>query len=353
MTSIAPPLDRRLLEGFRFACRPGCGLCCYASPAVSAPEADRLLRIEPELPLRPDGQEGFRLLASRPDGGACTLLQDARCRHHDLRPYPCRSFPIVTHLGRRAQSALVLSCPGLDLAPLVGEGRPSAGRSPSGLEGEIAAAEAEAARASLFTLLEEATRAEEELLRRRARRGSPDPEGARAALRKRLPDPDPTGTFALPPPGEDAAIEELPLFFDPAFGRVALRSTEVKTYEALEIAERGGVVRRIGEIPLPERPPELTSGAARLFDGYRRYVLDRDHFLWSAYFELSSGREGSVPDVLTENLVEISTELLYRSAVLARLHGEPGERLDAPALEAGIRSLDAEVLDRPTLGRVL
>ena len=44
-----PAIDLSLLHGFRFTCRPGCGLCCYATPAASPSEQQTLLRLDPSV----------------------------------------------------------------------------------------------------------------------------------------------------------------------------------------------------------------------------------------------------------------------------------------------------------------
>ncbi len=348
-------LDTTLLTGFRFGCRPGCGLCCYASPAVNRGERERLLQIDTALDFEDEPGGEFALLATRPDGGACELLLDNRCRAHAARPFPCRSFPVHGHVGVRFQATLVLSCPGLDLAPLSGWGTPDAlAGGPVGLESELAAVAAESASAPLLSWESEAADAERRLFRRSRRGdGGETPDAVRARIRAEPPALDPTQELALPPPGRDAALEELPVLFDPRYGRVALRSSEEGAYELLGLREAGGSVGRLATIPLPEEVPPLEPSAHAALAGYARYLVDRDHFVWSTYQEIRSGRTGSFSDQLAANRTEALTEVVRRGAVLARFHGRTAERLTLDDLRDGIRAVDAELLDRPTMGRIL
>ena len=108
------PVDVSGLSGFSYACRPGCGLCCYAEPLVTPAEKPPLLRIVPSAEFVSRGR--FEFLGSHSEGGACRLLEGNRCRAHAARPSPCREFPLTAHVGVRLQATVVLTCPGVDLA---------------------------------------------------------------------------------------------------------------------------------------------------------------------------------------------------------------------------------------------
>lgn len=348
-------LDVTLLNGFTFGCRPDCGLCCYATPAVTPTESAALLRIEPSLNLVPTGG-AFHRISDRPDGGACQLLRTQRCRAHAARPYPCRTYPLSIHVGTRAVVSLVLSCPGVGLGPLVriGSGTTtSAG--PEGLGPELRSAEAEARRAPLGAWRAAHARAEARVWRKLARRGSKeDPRAVVAELAARPPGPAPGWSEGFSVPPADAALEELPLFFDPRFGRVAIRSGPADgTWELLALREAGGIEERIGTFAVPEGPWHLEADAGWLLAGYQRYLLARDHLVWSTYLELDSGAEESFEARLRDHLVDAATEVLRRASVRALATGQPSGTLGVTEVEEGIRATDAEMLDRPTLGRIL
>ncbi|MCI4354163.1 MAG: YkgJ family cysteine cluster protein, partial [Thermoplasmata archaeon] len=120
-------LDTDLVAGFAFACRPDCGLCCYAAPSLREGELGALLAILPSFTTDRDhpGQ-----IPSRADGGACSMLVRNRCSVHAARPGPCAEFPLSSHLSDRIQVSVVLSCPGLRLDALRGPAVPRDGAAP-------------------------------------------------------------------------------------------------------------------------------------------------------------------------------------------------------------------------------
>ncbi|HEV2231654.1 MAG TPA: YkgJ family cysteine cluster protein, partial [Thermoplasmata archaeon] len=136
-------LDVALLNGFTFDCRPDCGLCCFAGPAVTAAEAPRLIQLADASAIL-EGPGGLGHLREQGNGGGCLFLEEHRCRAHPVRPFPCRSFPISVHLGVRAQATLVLSCPGLAAPGLDRWARSGPGsQDPVGLAAELAAVRSE------------------------------------------------------------------------------------------------------------------------------------------------------------------------------------------------------------------
>lgn len=352
------PLDRSLLDGFSFRCRPDCGLCCYASPAVTSSEAPALVRLEPGLELVP-GEGGFSQIPARPEGGACRLLRRARCGAHAARPYPCRAYPVLVHIGRRARASLVLACPGVDLRPLGGSGAAPDGvrrQGPSGLDAEIRAAEAEIGRSPLAAWSAEHGRAEDRLFRILARSGyREDPEAVVARLATAPPVAEAGRGAGLSVPPRGAPLEELPLTFDERRGGVvALRGGDRDgTYEIVALREGGGIAERVGTYAVPEEPVRMEPDAERLLHGYARYLLDRDHLVWATYWELANGADGGFGERLRGNLIDALAEVLRRAAVGALAAGAPAPRLGPAEILLGIRATDAELLDRPTLGRVL
>jgi Fe-S-cluster containining protein len=342
-------IDRGLLAGLRFECRPDCGLCCYATPAVSLSERTQLLQIAPWVDTVP-GEDGFEFIPAREGGGACALLQHAACSAHAARPYPCRVYPLVLHVGTRVQAAPVLTCPGLEL-----EGWARAERSaPSGLDDELATAEAELARSPADRWIADHRATEESLARRLRARGRWEaPERIRAEWRRDLPVlPPPVGTFRAPDPG--AELEELPIAFIAGHGVTLLRSADASSrYEALAGREEGGVRESLGVFEITADPRPAPGEPAIALDRYLHHLIESDHFLWAAYHELRSGADDPLRDRLLATLSETRSEALRRGAIFARLHGEGGDSLDLEATLAGLRWMDAELLDRPTLGRVL
>ena len=349
-----PTVDVALLAGFQFRCLPGCGLCCYATPAVSRGEVARLLSIAPGVEcLRGEGEYSF--LAARPDGGACQFLEQNRCRVHAARPFPCREFPLTVHVGDRVQASLVLSCPGVDLDGLSPRGGP-ADPGPTGLDRELRDVREELARRPVARWIDEAVRRRrraEGALVRAGRMARPWPEtvaalAARPILLHRSDFPPP------PPPPPDTPLEELPIFRDASLGEVALRE-HPGGWEAIGIREAGGSSGTLGVFPIPDAAPSLTSAATRRVGEYLAYALGRDHFFWGLLLDcLGAGDRGpSLEEMAETERTEVVAQVVARGWLRARLAGKDGATLGPAEIDDGIRAYDAELLDRPTLGRIL
>lgn len=342
-----PDLDFRLLGGFRFACRPDCGLCCYAEPIVSPSERSALLRIVPEAEFVRRGADEF--LRSAPDGGACGLLAQNRCRAHAARPSPCREFPITVHLGTRAQATLVLSCPGLDLAPL-DRYRGSADTSPPrGLDGEISAVR-DRAKAGIARRVEEGMRRRRRIVRRLSAESRwEEEEAVRERLRRSLPRPGPEEFPAEEPPDLDEGLESLPLVFAERAGPVGL-ARGLGGWEMVELRPEGGIAAPLGVVPPPTRPPSMSEEAERRLEGYLRYWLERDALFGYLHLAMLDSSAGTVGEWAEAELARIGATALSRAAVLARLLPGGAGPLSAAQMEAGIRATDQDLLDRPTWG---
>lgn len=348
-----PPVDRALLAGFSFRCRPGCGLCCYATPAVTPSEQARLVQLEPAAPFFEEGT-GFARIASRPNGGACYFLSDNLCRCHPIRPFPCAEYPLGLHVGERSQLTVQLACPGVDLAPLLGWGEGAPSRTePAGVDAELDAIAREYREQPVREWIEAARRELRQLSRRLGRNGIDwDLAEARRGLERSPPLPAPSDYPAEAPPEEEAPLESLPIFFDPDFGRVVLRDTAAG-WELLAVAEAGDAVRSLGRFEPPARPPGLAPDAERLLRGYLRYAVGRDHVVYSVLEELAREPSVSPGAALETRLRWLGATVLSRGSILARARDGERSRLRREEVEAGIRATDAELMDRPTLGRVL
>lgn len=344
-----PDVDLGLLDGFRFECRPGCGLCCFANPAVTAVERVRLVQLRPTLEFL-DGEPGYSFLGNRPDGGACDLLHATRCAAHPARPFPCRSFPISVHLGLRAQASLVLSCPGLSLDGLDRFGTTGGGEAPIGLDTELAAVHAELSRPDIGAVARGAAEElERGMERQRTRPGWIEPEEFRAALRHRDV-PWELAVYPEDPPSLDEGPDSIPVTFIPDLGIVGL-SGEGEQWTVRRMPEHGGGVE-LGTYDLPPDPPRLDRPAARLLGGYLRYAFERDAPFGQLLLALRRTQE-PWEDELWALVDDVASSVVTRAAVLAQVRGEPTSTLARDAVLAGIRAADADVLDRPTLGAVL
>ncbi|EQD73457.1 protein belonging to Uncharacterized protein family UPF0153 [mine drainage metagenome] len=345
-----PGTDLSLVEGIPFRCRPGCGLCCYATPGVGPEELPGLIKAAPRLPMLGAPSNHLRI-RSRPGGGACCALSTTRCTVYPSRPSPCRTFPIHTHLGVRPQLSLVLSCPGVPLTGILGKaGDLPRTEEPEGLATELSAVASTLRSTPTEALLRQTAHRLEALIRSSVRQGRwEEREPLQRDLGSSLPLPQP-GDF--PPsgvPGMDEPLENLPLFFEEGKGVLGLRQGN-SGYQVLQFSEEGGEEDRLGEFPVPTYPPVLDEEARGLLDGYLRYLLRRDQFWFLAYGTLRDERDRTLREIVVSTLRQAGAHVVVRAKVRASLKGRAQEVLGAPALEEGIRAFDADLLDQPTFG---
>lgn len=344
---LAVPIDIASLAGFSYACRPGCGLCCYAEPLVAPAERPGLVRIVPEAELVSRGRHEF--LRSRPDGGACQLLEGNRCRAHPVRPSMCREFPLTVHIGTRLQATVVLTCPGVDLSPLPGYRGPEGARPPRGFETELLALRGRIDR-TVRARIDQSERRRRRIARALAAGGRWEEESeVRHRLRERIPVPSADDFPAEDPPSREDGLAHLPLVFDDRAGPVAF-ARGAGGWELLELRPTGGVERSLGTAPPPEGPPALSDEAAGTLAGYLRYWLERDALFGTVHLAMLEEPEGSVTDCAAAELRRIAALTVSRAHVLAAVRRGAVDRLSGDDLRDGIRATDQDLLDRPTWG---
>ncbi|MGA7862373.1 MAG: YkgJ family cysteine cluster protein [Thermoplasmata archaeon] len=342
--------DFELVAGFRYRCLPGCGLCCYTTPAVAPEERARLIRLDPEVPLL-ETSEGWAQIASRPGGGACYFLREERCSCHGVRPATCGEFPLTAHVSHRVQVSVVLTCPGVDLSTLArrGEGAPLEPLS-SDLHSEVEYLDVEVKHAEMRGQLRWASQRRRSVERRLRRDGSwQSEEEVRARLRPRLDELIPAELPDEQPPDEEEELESLPLFYDPAFGRVAWRP-HAGGVEFLSLRETGGVGKHLGVLAPPTRSPGLDRPSRTMLRGYLGYVLERDATISVAYNELLGGEPGLPEQVVAEDLQMIAGQVLRMALLRRALTSDQRGELSGHDVENGIRATDMDILDRPTAG---
>lgn len=348
-------LDLSLLAGFSFHCRPDCGLCCYTSPAASPEERKRLIQIEDQVPwLDPSPDDEYFHVASQGEGGACHFLRDLRCRAYSVRPFPCRSFPIVVHLAPKGQATLVLSCPGLDLRGLEqwATPRPPIG-GPEGLAEELRAVREEwERRGGAERARSWAAPRRKGISRLRRRLEEFDWADLREDLLADLPLPRAEEYPVDPPPSSEEPLEHLPLFFDGRHGRVALREQN-EGWECVTLRESGGTDEVLGLFPPPRVPPRLSSGAERVLRGYLSYVARREYFRGLLVSVCEQEKTSDPRPVAQAVLRELGAQVLSRASVRAQLAGQGGDRLEETDVTRGVQAVDADFLDQTFAGERL
>lgn len=343
------PVDSRLVAGFQFGCLPRCGLCCYTSPAVAPDERVALIRLDPAVPLV-DTARGWAQIASRPNGGACHFLQRETCRAHSVRPATCREFPLTVHAGPRVQVSVVLSCPGvsLDSLPLWRHAPPAAIE--EGMASEMAAVATEVSRAEADGQIQWAARQRRQVENRLRKSGQWQSEEEVRAELSGLPE---VPIDRLQPladlPDASAPLVSLPMFYDASLGRVAWRE-HAGGMEFVTLYESGGIDRYLGVYPPLLRAPSLEPEAFALLEGYRAYLLERDATIQAVYAELVTGRPGSPVEGVRALLEEVTSGVVRMAALRRSLTSGRRGDLTLQDVASGIRAMDMDLLDRPTIG---
>ncbi len=341
------PVDVSGLSGFSYACRPGCGLCCYAEPLVTPAEKPPLLRIVPSAEFVSRGR--FEFLGSHSEGGACRLLEGNRCRAHAARPSPCREFPLTAHVGVRLQATVVLTCPCVDLAVLRGYRGPDGASPPRGFETELAALRSRVNRSALRRI-EVSERRRRRIARVLTEEGRwNEEEEVRRRLREQIPRPALDDFPAEDAPPLEEGLESLPLVFDGRAGPVAFAG-DSGAWELFELRPTGGVARSLGIAAPPDHPPAVTEDAALTLAGYLRYWLERDVLFGTVHLAMLEGGDGSVTDHVAEELRRIAAVTLSRAHVLAALRRGNVDRLTEDDVRDGLRATDQDLLDRASWG---
>jgi Fe-S-cluster containining protein len=342
--------EYQLVAGFRFRCLPGCGLCCYTTPAVAPGERNRLIQLDPAVPLL-ETSDGWTQIASRPEGGACYFLREGRCGCHGVRPATCGEFPLTAHVGERIQVSVVLSCPGVDLSALSswGTGAPLGPVSPD-LASEIEFMNREVAHAEATGQLRWAARRRRNVEHRLRRKASwQSEEEVRVRLRPQIDRLVPT---ELPPPDlpeEEEALASLPMFYDSAYGRVAWRP-HPGGMEFFTLRETGGVDRHLGVLASPTQSPGLDGSGTTMLRGYLAYLLERDATFGTMYDYLLEAEPTRPELALTDELQSIAGQVIRMACLRRALTSDRRGELSSRDIEDGIRATDMDILDRPAVG---
>jgi Fe-S-cluster containining protein len=342
--------DYELVAGFRFRCLPGCGLCCYTTPAVAPSERSRLIQFDPMVPLL-ETSDGWTQITSRSEGGACYFLREGRCECHAVRPATCGEFPLTAHVSERIQVSVVLSCPGVDLSALVSRAKGAPlGPVSSDLTSEIEYVNREVVHAEATGQLRWALRRRRNVEHRlRRKRSWQSEEEVRVRLRPQIDRLVPTELSPPDPPEEEDALESLPMFYDAAFGRVVWRP-HPGGMEFFTLYETGGIDRHLGVLDSPTRSPGLDASGTTLLQGYLSYLLERDATIGMMYEYLLEAGPASPEQVVADELQLIAGQVIRMACLRRALTSDRRGELSRRDIEDGIRATDMDILDRPTVG---
>jgi hypothetical protein len=257
---------------------------------------------------------------------------------------------LTVHVGDRLQATVVLSCPGVDLAPLRDAASSEARGGTTGFTEELIAVreridpgtsrrreEARRRRRKVARLLDAEGRWEEEVEVRLWLDGSAS-----------MPTDD---DFPVEdPPPADEGLDRLPLFFDGRDAPVALAGG-LGGWELLVLQPEGGVATSLGVFPPPDRAPRLEPRASELLEAYLAYWLRRDALFGTVHLEMLRQNDGApVSEWVESELRSIGALVLSRADVRARRARGTVDRLTAADVADGIRATDQDLLDRESWG---
>ena len=106
-------VDLSELEGRKFTCVEGCGLCCLCQPELLEQEVPYFKKNYPNRIVAKRQPHKHFALSMKKKVGSCSFLNDRRCDVYNLRPHYCRQFPFHIYVGTRVQVELDLSCRGV------------------------------------------------------------------------------------------------------------------------------------------------------------------------------------------------------------------------------------------------
>ena len=367
-------VDLSELEGRKFTCIDGCGLCCLCQPEL-LPNEEKLFRSKfPDMVVLKNEPHRHYAMAMKKGMGSCAFLNDRRCKVYNERPHFCQEFPFHIHVGIRAQVQLDLSCRGA----WVSDGEDARA---------VGAKMAEDARAAILHTLYDSKRVYREFFDNCHDNGiDPDPEPIQALVRERIvkmtylpylaavlegsaEDEEQIDLKKLRVPNEldksamkeleSAALEganeslgapnafDAPVYCDEA-NRWNVFLSEHGRFEQYVIKDSGDLdhIRTVDPNAVRLLVPD-ESGRKVLAD-YIRVLNNRDSIVGSAYYLVDEYEyEDYFPNVYTGVLSTSILDLLWRASLIAHVKGT---KLDAVGVREGIIYYDMDRLDGPSIG---
>jgi Fe-S-cluster containining protein len=104
------------LSGLGLDCPKGCAFCCLCPPGLLDGEVDRIVGACEDCKAAfgkdrmGDSEQAVQVQGDR---GACSFLEDHRCKVYASRPHFCHQYPVMVYSGWRVQLSAIRSCRGV------------------------------------------------------------------------------------------------------------------------------------------------------------------------------------------------------------------------------------------------
>jgi|GEM_PF-5792543 len=104
------------LSGLGLDCPKGCAYCCLCPPGLLDGEVERIVGACDDCKAAfgkdriGDSENAVQVQGDR---GACSFLEDHRCKVYLSRPHFCRQYPVMVYSGWRVQLSAIRSCRGV------------------------------------------------------------------------------------------------------------------------------------------------------------------------------------------------------------------------------------------------
>jgi Fe-S-cluster containining protein len=104
------------LSGLGLDCPKSCAYCCLCPPGLLDGEVDRIVGAceDSKAAFGADRiGDSEHAVQVQGDRGACSFLNDRRCKVYASRPHFCRQYPVMVYSGWRVQLSAIRSCRGV------------------------------------------------------------------------------------------------------------------------------------------------------------------------------------------------------------------------------------------------
>ncbi len=374
------------LSGLGLDCPKGCAYCCLCPPGLLDGEVDRIVGACEDCKAAfgkdriGDSEQAVQVQGDR---GACSFLDDRRCKVYASRPHFCRQYPVMVYSGWRVQLSAIRSCRGLvpmgtakgpKAKTVQGKARPLIDIFKGELEqlGEQYFAETlDETRSSFEEIMDHediyATPGEVQRVALRSAGAIGDAKALCKAQGIDRPDEgraresivevfwqDIESAFTCPD------IIDLPVYNRPDRGWEVFRLVGSGEMSAYRLMENGQLTYELTKPVVDLRLRSLDAGAKKVLKQYLQLAFKRDVFFGMV------AREALVSELPMRDLASdigagIATDLWWRAGLLsafgAMAHPKRGPSpkgpLDAKTAKEAVIFMDADLLDSYALGAII